>query len=78
MKYIHEKHPELDDLYHQIYTKKDRSYWYELDEKIREYTLKHWLKYVRDDDSEWSKHWELPVVVNYFFHEEVKRTAKSK
>jgi DNA repair photolyase len=78
LKYIHEKHPELDDLYYQIYTKKDRSYWYELDEKIREYTLKHWLKYVRDDDSEWSKHWELPVVVNYFFHEEVKRTAKSK
>ena len=31
LEWIHEHHPELDDLYHEIYSKKSRTYWTELD-----------------------------------------------
>ena len=31
---------------------------------------------VRDDDSKRSRFGELPVVANYFYHEEVKKSAK--
>ena len=71
--WIHEKHPELDSLYHAIYSHKDRSYWYELDELMRSYTAKNSLPYLRNDDSMRRKFTESPVVVNYFFHEEITR-----
>lgn len=71
--WIHEHHPELDSLYHEIYSRKDRSYWYELDELMRDYTAKNSLPYLRNDDSMRRKFTEPPVVVNYFFHEEITR-----
>ena len=74
--WIHENHPELDGLYHDIYNKKSREYWTALDEKMREYTAKEGMPYLRDDDNNRSPFGELPVVVNYFYHEEVKKSAK--
>lgn len=78
MDWIHENHPELDELYHQIYSKKDRSYWTALDQWLREYTAREGMVYVRDDDSKRSDFGELPVVANYFYHEEVKKSAKKQ
>lgn len=78
MDWIHENHPELDELYHQIYSKKDRSYWTALDQRLREYTAREGMVYVRDDDSKRSDFGELPVVANYFYHEEVKKSAKKQ
>lgn len=74
--WIHENHPELDALYHSIYAKNDRSYWAELDEEMREFTASEGFPYVRDDDSKRSPFGELPIVVNYFFHEEIIPSAK--
>ena len=74
--WIHNNHPELDELYHQIYSKKDRSYWTSLDQRLREYTAREGMVYVRDDDSKRSAFGDLPVVANYFYHEEVKKSAK--
>lgn len=74
--WIHENHPELDCLYHSIYSRKDRSYWTELDQQLREYTAREGMVYVRDDDSKRSAFGQPPVVANYFYHEEVKRSAK--
>lgn len=71
--WIHAKHPELDELYHEIYSRKERTYWYELDEVIREFTDEHSLPYVRNDDSMTREFNAPPVVVNYFFHEEITR-----
>ncbi len=71
--WIHEKHPELEGLYHGIYSLRDKSYWYELDELMRDYTAGHNLPYVRNDDSIKRKFSDPPVVVNYFFHEEITR-----
>ena len=36
------------------------------------------LPYVRNDDSVHSKHGEPPVVVNYFFHEEIISSARKE
>ena len=74
--WIHENHPELDELYREIYGKKDRSFWYDMDEEMKAFTSKYGFTYKRDDDSEMSEFGELPVIVNYFFHEEVKKSAK--
>lgn len=70
--WIHEHHPELDGLYQEIYSKRSRAYWTELDEKVREYTARNGMPYLRDSDQHRSDFGEPPIVVNYFFHEEVK------
>ena len=74
--WIHEHYPELDKLYHEIYDKKDRSYWNNLDKQIREYTAQEKMTYLRDTDQHRSEFGEPPVVVNYFYHEEVRKSAK--
>jgi len=74
--WIHEHHPELDGLYHEIYTKGSRDYWISLDGEIREYTKKEGMLYIRDDDQRRSPFGETPVVCNYFYHEEVRNSAK--
>ena len=71
--WVHEHHPELDGLYHAIYSKRERSYWYELDELMRDFTASNGLPYVRNDDSITRPFDAPPVVVNYFFHEEITR-----
>lgn len=75
---IKENYPELVDLYDRIYNKKDRSYWFELNEKLKDYTSKEGMTYLRDDDSRLSAFGEKPVVVNYFFHEEVRKSSRKE
>ena len=76
LKTVHELHPELDALYRDIYSFGDMTYWHELDEKLKKYTAENGFTYLRDDDTKTARHGELPVVVNYFFHEQVKKSAK--
>lgn len=76
--YIAEKHPDLVPLYDAIYNKKDRSYWSELDQQMRQLCQEEGLLYVRDDDSIKRPFDEPPIVVNYFFHEEIIPPAKKK
>ena len=76
--WIHEKHPELDELYYEVYNKKSRDYWTGLDQRMREYTAQMKMPYLRDNDQHRSEFGDPPVVVNYFYHEEVKKSAKRK
>lgn len=76
LEWIHENHPELDRLYQEIYSRKSRAYWTALDHEIREYTAKEGMPYLRDSDQHRSPFGEPPVVVNYFYHEEVKKSAR--
>ena len=76
--WIHEKHPELDDLYHQIYVKNDKSYWRDLDAQVRAYTEKEGMTYVRNDDSVRADFGQPPVVANYFFHTEIVHPERKK
>ena len=78
LEWIHEKHPELDGLYHDIYSNKSRAYWTALDEEMRAYTTQEGMPYLRDDDQHKSDFGQPPVVVNYFYHEEVKKSAKKE
>ena len=73
---IHANRPELDGLYHAIYTRNDRSYWAELDESLREFTAREGFNYLRDDDTQRAPFGQPPVVVNYFFHEQIIPSAK--
>lgn len=74
--WVHEHHQDLDELYQEIYDKKSRSYWTALDQQMREYTAQEKMPYLRDNDRHRSAFGEPPVVVNYFYHEEVRKSAK--
>ena len=76
--WIHENHPELDSLYRDIYSNGSREYWTALDKKMRAYTARENMPYLRDDDQHRSPFGKPPMVINYFFHEEVKKSAKKK
>ena len=76
LQYIREKHSGLMPLYEEIYVKGNRLYWETLDGILREYAATNGLEYVRDDDSMQRPFDAPPVIVNYFYHEEVKKSAK--
>ena len=78
MDYIAARHPELMPLYDAIYVRKDRSYWHELDMRLREFAEKEGLPYLRDDDSVKRPFSAPPAIVNYFFHEEIIPSAKKR
>lgn len=76
LQWIHENHPELDMLYHDIYALKHRTYWNRLNEKIRDFTQAEGLWYLRDTDDYQAEFGEKPIVINYFYHEEIIPSAK--
>lgn len=78
LNYIAKKYPDLLPLYQAIYQKNDHTYWTVLDEEMRKFTAEEKLIYVRDDDSMCHPFEELPIVVNYFFHEQITPSAKKK
>lgn len=76
LKYIQTKRPELRSLYHEIYDRGARDYWEALDAHIRALAQEHGLDYLRDNDTVRQPFNAPPVIVNYFYHEEIKRSAK--
>lgn len=76
LRYISEKHPDLLGLYQGIYQEGDRSYWAVLDQRIRAFCAEEGLPYVRNDDSMKRPFDAPPVVVNYFFHEQIVHPEK--
>ena len=76
MRYIREKHPELTPLYEEIYTHGSRLYWEMLDAEMRAYAERVDLPYVRNDDSMQRPFEAPPVIVNFFYHEEIRKTSR--
>ncbi len=76
MDYIKEKYPQLSPLYHEIYDCKDRSYWTALDKECKAFAAEIGLDYVTNDDSMTRDFNTPPVIVNYFFHEQIKKSAR--
>ena len=76
MDYIAEKYPNLLPLYREIYTDGSRLYWETLDRIIRTCAEKSGLEYMWDDDSMEKPFDAPPVIVNFFYHEEIKKSAK--
>ena len=78
LQYIRAKRPELEPLYRDIYQKGSRGYWQALDEELRAYCEGLGLPYVTNDDSMTRPFDAPPVVVNFFYHSEIKRSAQAK
>ncbi len=78
LEWVHVHHPELDGLYHEIYSRGKRDYRSGLDAELKAYAAAEGFPYVRDDDSKRSAFGELPIIANYFYHEEVRKSAKKE
>ena len=76
MDYINQKYPQLLPLYREIYFDKDRSYWKALDTELKAYAAKIGLDYITNDDSIKRPFDAPPVIVNYFYHEQIKKSAR--
>lgn len=76
MEYIQKKYPELLPLYQEIYRKGNRSYWELLDAELKAYASDMGLDYVTNDDRMTRPFDGPPVVVNYFYHEQIKKSAR--
>lgn len=75
MDYIKEKYPQLYPLYHEIYDCKNMDYWIALDKEIKAFAAETGLDYVTNDDSMNRPFGAPPVIVNYFYHSEIKKSA---
>ena len=76
MDYIQSKHPDLLTLYREIYDKNDRRYWELLDGELKSWAVEIGLDYVTNDDS-MSRPFEAPpIIVNFFYHSEIKKSAR--
>ena len=76
MNYIRNTYHELLSLYEEIYSKGNRTYWEFLDKEIRDYASQNGVSYIRNDDSMQKSFDEPPTLVNFFYHEEIKKSAK--
>lgn len=74
--YIQHKHSELTGLYEEIYSHGSRLYWESLDTHLRTYAAGSGLDYVTNDDSMERPFDAPPVIVNYFYHEQIKNLPK--
>ena len=76
MDYIQRKHPDLLPLYQEIYDNNDRRYWELLDGELKAWAAEIGLDYVTNDDS-MSRPFEVPpIIVNFFYHSEIKKSAR--
>ena len=76
MDYIQKKRPDLLPLYQEIYNKNDRRYWELLDAELKDWAAEIGLDYVTNDDS-MSRSFEAPpIIVNFFYHSEIKKSAR--
>lgn len=78
MDYIREKYPQLYPLYHEIYNHNDRSYWIALDKELKAFAAEIGLDYVTNDAQLARDFNAPPVIVNYFYHEQIKKSARKK
>lgn len=73
--YIRKKRPDLLPLYEEIYDHRSRRYWEQLDSRLKDLAGELGLEYRRNDDTMQREFDEPPVLVNFFYHEEIKRSA---
>ena len=73
MEYIQEKYPSLFTLYDEIYNQKRLDYWKSLEAEISTYAAQQNLPYRVNDLPYGRSEKGKPVLVNYFYHEKIKR-----
>ena len=78
MEYIEKKYTDLLPLYQQIYNKNDMTYWRILDRKVTEYAETNGFMYVIDEEPFLRNPTGKPIIINYFYHSQIKQSAKKK
>ena len=78
MQYIAERYSHLLPLYKQIYNQNDKTYWEILGKQVAEYARQNSLMYVVDKEPFLHNPTGKPIIINYFYHSEIKQSAKSK
>ena len=78
MNYIRQKYPKLYPLYDEIYNKGNDLYWQELDAELQEFAKEQGFEYKTNDDSFLKPFEAKPVIVNYFYHSKIKKSAQRK
>ena len=76
--YIRNKYPDLVSLYEEIYTHQNRNYWINLDAELKSFAAREGLDYKTNDDSMERPFEAPPVVVNYFYHEQIRKSARKE
>ena len=77
MEYIADKYPDLLPLYERIYTKKDRSYFEDLEKKAEDLARRYGCRFIDNETPYERVEKGHPTIVDYFYHEEVRGTANS-
>ena len=75
MQYIKDKYPRLLPLYDEIYNRKDLSWWRHLDADIADFAARCALEYLRHDENSDRPFSSPPVIVNFFYHEKIRKGA---
>ena len=79
--YIETKYPHLASLYHAIYHKGDRSYFHGLEQQAEQLAIENGCPFVDNELPYGRAEPGHPVIVDYFYHEEVRgseNTGKRK
>ena len=76
MDYIQTARPHLSPLYREIYHNRNRGYWEMLDNRLKAFAAQIGLDYITNDDSMRRPFGAPPVIVNYFYHEQIKKSAR--
>lgn len=76
LNYIKNTYPHLLPLYKDIYNNGDRTYWTNLNQKIKDYCRLQNMPYLRENKIVNSKFGTPPTVINFFYHEEIKKSAQ--
>ena len=74
LEYVREKYPNLSPLYSEIYQQKNPRYWFQLHKIVEDYAARNNLEYVRNRDDLQRPFDAPPVIVNFFFHEQIKKS----
>ena len=74
---IREKYPHLVPLYQAIYNKKDRSYFQSLEEQAARMAAENGCPFVDNELPYGRAEPSHPVIVNYFYHEEIRGSANT-
>lgn len=77
LNYIQEKYPHLTLLYHTIYNKNDRNYFHQLEKKAAKLAEIYDCPFVDNELPYGRAKQGYPVIVNYFYHEEIRGSENS-
>lgn len=76
MKYISNNYPEFMPLYRSIYVCGDNTFWEMLDSDLRGFAKEQGLEYKVNDDGFNRPFDAPPVIVNFFYHSKIKKSAQ--